>query len=383
MSQQRFVALLVAAVLVISGALYLSAQRNQQHDTHGGALLPWLPGEIYAVTVLTVRRASPTPTVTLHQQAGRWTVAERGDYPADVSKLRKLLLALSDAKIVEEKTSSPASFSIIGVDDPSAQGAVGAEIGITAKDGNHKVIIGKPVGEGNFARRVGENLSYSVEPAISFESEPRFWIDSQLLDVASANIQSIQIKPATGPGYELHRAPPAAKTPPAGGAPTSGSPPPAGTAPAAATGAATASETFLLDGVPPGRKAADSASLAPSPTALAGLTADDVLPVGNVDFTKPTVAVVTLSNGSVITLNGATSGDKHWVTVQSSKDAALNARTAGRAFEIASYRYDGIFRPLEQLLVPKAPPPAPKPPATAKPPAIPKPSSAVKPAPQS
>jgi hypothetical protein len=92
---------------------------------------------------------------------------------------------------------------------------------------------------------------------------------------------------------------------------------------------------------------------------------------------------VTLSNGSVITLNGATSGDKHWVTVQSSKDAALNARTAGRAFEIASYRYDGIFRPLEQLLVPKAPPPAPKPPATAKPPAIPKPSSAVKPAPQS
>ena len=28
-------------------------------------------------------------------------------------------------------------------------------------------------------------------------------------------------------------------------------------------------------------------------------------------------------------------------------------KTQGRAFEVAGYRYDAIFRPLEQLLVPK------------------------------
>ena len=53
--------------------------------------------------------------------------------------------------------------------------------------------------------------------------------------------------------------------------------------------------------------------------------------------------------------------------MQASKDAALNAKAAGRAFEIASYRFDAIFRPLEQLLVPVAPRAANKPSPTKRP----------------
>ena len=39
-------------------------------------------------------------------------------------------------------------------------------------------------------------------------------------------------------------------------------------------------------------------------------------------------------------------------------------KRAGRAFELAGYRYDAIFRPLEQLLAPKEPPAAQEPPKT-------------------
>jgi hypothetical protein len=281
---------------------------------------------------LSVRRGSAAPTVTVHEKGGRWTVAERGDYPADVSKLRKLLQALSDAKIVEQKTSDQTRFAIIGVEDPGLPGAAGTELGITAQDGKHAVIIGKPIGEGNFARRSGENTSYSVEPAISFETEPRYWIEPKLTDIAAANIQSVVIKPAGGAEYTVHRD--------------------------KAAGDKDAAASFTLDGVPPGRKAADSASLAPSPSAFGALTADDVTPAGDVDFSKATIATVTMSDGNVITLTGAAVGDKHWIQLQASKDAALNALTAGRAFEVPSYRFDAIFRPLEQLLVPKASPPA-------------------------
>jgi hypothetical protein len=364
-SRQRFISLVVAAVLAISGALYLSTQRNLPRDLQGTAFLPSLANELNTVTALSVRRGRAIPSVTVHQQSGRWTVAELGDYPADVSKLRKLLLALSDAKIIEEKTSNPASFPIIGVEDPSSLGAAGAEIRITAKDGKHAVIIGKPTGEGNFARRAGEKTSYIVEPGISFEAEPRYWIDSHLIDIPAASIQSIEVKPAAGPAYTIHRANPAAGAGSAPGSPAASgagagasasaapnSPVAAGSGAVAGAGAAVAGN-FVLDGVPVGRKAADPAVLAPSPTTFGGLTADDVTTVGDIDFSKATVATVTLSDGSVITVTGATSGDKHWVHLQTSKDAALNAKAAGRAFEIAGYRYDAIFRPLEQLLVPK------------------------------
>jgi hypothetical protein len=40
MSRQRFISLVVAALLAISGALYLSTQRNLQRDSRGVALLP-------------------------------------------------------------------------------------------------------------------------------------------------------------------------------------------------------------------------------------------------------------------------------------------------------------------------------------------------------
>jgi hypothetical protein len=330
MSRQRFMALLVAAVLAISGALYLSAERNPKPQSQGAALLPSLAGELNTVTALSVRRGSATPNVTVHEKDGRWTVAQRGDYPADVSKLRKLLQALSDAKIVEQKTSTRTNFPILGVEDPGLPGAAGAEISIAAGDGKHAVIIGKSAGEGNFARRSGENTSYSVEPSISFETEPRFWIDPKLIDVATSAIQSIEIKPAAGAAYTVRRDKAAGKTP---------------------------SADFTLEGVPPHRKAAEPASLAPSSTVLSGLTADDVTPVGDVDFSKATVATITLADGNVITVTGASVDDKRWIQLHASKDAALDAKTAGRAFEIAEYRFDAIFRPLEQLLVPKAPPP--------------------------
>lgn len=337
MSRQRFIVLLAAAAIAISGALYMSAQRNLPRDSHGNALLPTLAGELNTVTALSVRRGGTA--VTLHQVDGRWTLAERGDYPADVSKLRKLLLALSDAKIIEEKTSDPLNFPAIGVEDPSLPGATGAEVVVTARE-KLTVIVGKAVGSGNFARRGGENTSYSVEPAISFETEPRFWIDSGLIDIAAADIQSIQVKPADGPGYTVRRD-------------TSG-----GAAPG----------NFTLDGTPPKRKAADSASLAPSSTAFSGLRADDVSKAEDIDFSKATTATVTLSNGNVITMTGVAKGDKRWIGLRSNKDTALNTKAAGRAFEIASYRFDAIFRPLEQLLVPKTPPPAPaKSPPTKKP----------------
>lgn len=353
MSRRRFVVLLIAALVAISGALYLSTQRNLARDTHGLPLLPSLADELNSVTELNVRKGSAAPLVTIHKQGEQWTVAQRANYPADVSKLRRLLLALSDAKIREEKTSNPASYSIIGVEDPTLSGASGAQIEVIAHDGKHAVIVGKPAAEGSFVRRVGENTSYIVEPAISVEAEPRFWIDTRLLDLPADKIQGIEAKPAGGPDYSVHRvsvpAPAAAPaTAPANAPATAGS--------AATTNSAAPASNFELTGVPSGRKAADSAQLAPSPTTFGGLTADDVAAAGDLDFSKPSIVTVTMSDGNIVTFTGATIGDKHWIQVTATKDAALTAKTAGRAFEIPAYRFEAIFKPLEQLLVPKPTP---------------------------
>ncbi|MBS0613801.1 MAG: hypothetical protein JSS24_11570 [Proteobacteria bacterium] len=210
------------------------------------------------------------------------------------------------------------------------------------------VIVGHAAGNGNYMRRVGEAASYSVEPAIPLESAPRDWIDGKLLEVPFEKIEGLRVRLTDGTVYHITRLPPVQK--------------PAAASPATTTPTATApvqNEGFKLDSVPPGREAAAADMIAPSPTSFSGVPADDVAPASSIDFGKPSVAELTLRDGSVLTLTGAAAGDKHWITLQSNQDQALNAKTRGRAFEIANYRYDAIFRPLEQLL--KAKPAKPEP----------------------
>jgi hypothetical protein len=383
MSRQRLVVLLIVALAAISAALYMSTQRNPASEIHGLPLLPSLSSELNTVTSLSVLKGSPTASVTIHKQGDEWTVAERANYPADVSKLRRLLLSLSDAKILEEKTSNPANYSIIGVEDATKPGATGAQIELITKQGKQDLIVGKPAEQGSFVRRVGEKSSYIVEPAISFEAEPRYWIDTRLLDISADKILSIQFKPETGPAYTVRRVTEPAPKPDE----AKKTAPDATAAAAAATPVAEASSKFVLEGVPSGRQAADSNTLAPSPTTFSSLTDDDVAPVGDIDFSKPSTVTLALADGSAITLTGAAVGEKRWIQVAAPKDASLSAKASGRAFEIANYRYDQIFKPLEQLLVPKPAPSAkpaapgakPAPQSTSAPPSAKKPAAAPKP----
>jgi hypothetical protein len=322
MTRSRFAILIVAALVAICGAFYLASQRNLQRDVRGAPLFPTLGPELDTVNEVSIIKGSASPAVTLHKTGDHWSVAQRGDYPADVSKLRRLLIALGDAKVVEEKTSDPANYAIIGVEDPTKAGASGSEISVSARDGAHSVIVGKPAGEGTFVRRGNEQKSYSVEPAISVDAEPHSWIETKLLDIPSSSIQSVELKPASGPGYVLHRLKPKG-------------------------------DDFALDKVPAGRKALDPKALAPSVSTLSGLGADDVSDAKDVDFGQPSQAIFTLADGTVLTVNGAAVGDKRWIEVHSSKDTALDQKAANRAFQVAIYRYDAIFRSLDQLLAPK------------------------------
>jgi Domain of unknown function (DUF4340) len=352
MSRQRLVALIVIALLALGGASFLAGRRDGTQQRTGAALFPTLAAQANSATELTVFKGSSTPSLTVHKQNEQWTVAERANYPADISKLRGLLQSLADAKIIEEKTSNPVSYPVIGVEDPLKPEAGGAEVSISVADGKHAVIVGKSSPEGSYVRRAGEEKSYSVAPAISVDAEARFWIDTKLLDLKTADIQKVDMKFSGAPSYMIHRAatPPAAA--PAASAASAAAPPPA---PASAAAPPPPTD-FMLDGVPAGRKAGDAQTLAPSPTSYGNLTIDDVAQADGIDFSKASVATLTLANGNVVSITGAVIGDKHWVKVSATQDAALTAKATGRAYEISNFRYDAIFRPLDQLLVPKPAP---------------------------
>jgi hypothetical protein len=287
MNSRRFIRILIAAIVAIGAALAVGHWRGGTSEPEGGLLLPQLTGQLGAVTSMTIRKGTALPAVMLHRQADGWTIAQRADYPADIAKLRKLLQDLASARVVEEKTSDPSNYHALGVESPDTADAIGAEIKIVTAAVTQSLIVGKPSAGGNFVRFSQQARGMLVVPGISPDAEPRDWIDARLLDLNAAQVQQIELKPAKGPAVK--------------------------------------------------RKDTDFG-------AFADLSAQDVAPADSVDFKGATIATVTLSDGAVITLSGVTVQDKHWLTVASSRDAGLNDKAHGRAFEISASSYDSIFK---------------------------------------
>jgi hypothetical protein len=288
MNSRRFIRIVAAAIVAICAALGVAHWRGGTSEPEGGLLLPRLSEQLGTVTSVTLRKGAALPAVMVHKQADRWTVAQRADYPADVVKLRKLLQALASARIVEEKTSDPSNYRALGVDNPDAPDAIGTEIKIVAPNSAYSVIVGKPATGGNFMRLSRQARGLLVNPGVSFDAEPRDWIDARLLDIKASQVKQIDIKPAKGPAFK--------------------------------------------------RKDSDFA-------AFADLSALDVAAAASVDFKTAMTATATLTDGAVITLSGVGVQDKYWITVTSSADAALTERARGRAYEISASRYDSIFKP--------------------------------------
>lgn len=335
MTTRRFILLLATSLVVIAGAMYLSSKRHLDRDPRGEVFLSGLEAQLDSITDIRLRKGGSAPLLRLHRiEPGHWGIVERDNYPADLSKVRRLLLALSDAKVVEEKTSLPANYASIGVEDPQSATAGGVEVTLQSPAKSLGVIIGRMGGGGSYVRRSGEAKSFVVDPPVSVDTGVRDWIDTRLVDIPADKIQRIRMKASEGAGYTLTREVTDAKHPAPG--------------------------SFKLDTVPAGREVADAATLAPSPTTFSAVAADDVTSATPLDFAKPTTLEVTLLDGSAYVFTGIVVADKHWITLTASKDDALSARTRGRAFEVAGYRYDALFRPLEQLLKPKPSKPTPK-----------------------
>ena len=379
MTPRRLMVLLALGVLVVAGAIYLSLQRSLPRDTSvAHHVMPGLAGALNDVNQLGIVKAGDKTTVTLKRTATDWQVAERANYAADSSKLRKLLIDLSQLETVEEKTSNPKLYAQLGVEDVKDPKATGVRVDLAGPKQPQSVIVGKTSGtHSTFVRVPGQPQSYLATPQINVDSEPANWLDRNLLDIAAARVQEARVRTATGTPYVVKRD-------------------------------AREQTDFSVTGLPKGRALSSPTAANSASSALTGLTFDDVrAAAADEDWSKDTAqAEFRLFDGAVITIRGRAIDDKHWIRVTSAFDPALNERfvqskkddsaatpappatakeaapkpvapaattpsestktaaelrtesealakrTEGWVYSIPAYKYDTIFRPLDQLLQP-------------------------------
>jgi hypothetical protein len=327
MKQRQVVILLGVGLLAVILGVWLGSSRENPVTTVGTVVLPGAEAALNKVTEVHLIRGDGTST-TLKPGAAGWTVADR-DYPADTGKVRKLLLDIGSLNVVEEKTRQPANYPTLGVEDVKGQAkATGTLVELVTAGKIYALIVGKSSsGKSGYVRVAGNVQSLLAAPLITVEADPKRWLDPQLLDVTMDRVKSFDVKLADSPGYTASRG-------------------------------KKEQQDFAVTGIPKGRELSSPAAADPIAGSLNGLTLDDVHKATASSDAKLSQVVFHTFDGLDVTVLGHKDGTRTLISLAvhgAGKDAETEAKTLGDRvtgweFEIPSYKYDAIFKSLDELL---------------------------------
>ena len=336
MSPRRVVMLLVLGLAVIGVAIWVSSTRHLERATVAGDLvLPGLEHALNDVTEIHLFKGDSTRT-TLKKGESSWIVNERS-YPADSGKVRKLLLDLGALNVVEEKTRLAANYPQLGVEEVDSPKATGTRVEVVTPAKTFALIIGKPSSaKSGYVRVAGAEPSLLAAPAVSVDADPKRWLDRGLIDISQNRVKAIEEKPAEGPSYTASRD-------------------------------KREQADFTVAGIPKGREITAPSAADPIAGSLATMQLDDVRKTGTQSDPKVAHVIFHTFDGLDLDVSGRKDGTQPLIAVaaqSTSKETEaeaqrLNAKLQGWEYEIPAYKYDAIFRPLDDLLK-KPPEPAKK-----------------------
>ncbi len=209
MSKRTFAILII--IIIAMSAIMMS---NRQDSDKGEAelLLPGLENQLNDITRLIIKGAGNTTNVTLVRGPERWMVEELNHYPADVGMIRKNLIALANASVVEKKTSDPELYSKLGVESIANENATGIELTIEGPDKLRRIIIGKTGIRGNnaYARRPDEAVSLLIAADLNPGSKPIDWAERTIIDIPSGDIARATTTHPDGETVSINKATPEA-----------------------------------------------------------------------------------------------------------------------------------------------------------------------------
>ncbi|MBU6412016.1 MAG: DUF4340 domain-containing protein [Planctomycetes bacterium] len=307
----KTLALLAGALVVVGGGAMLVMKQNAPTTSvlaSAQKLAPALADKINDVARIELRKGADTLVIARGKdgEATVWKIESRGGYPAKSDKIKELLLAFSEAKLIEPKTDKPEKFSLLDLDAPSA-GTNG--VSVTLSDSGNtsllSVIVGKFAfaadgrsGEGLFLRRASENQTYLSDLKLQPEVAASQWLVTDVFSTERSRLKSATVARAA-----------------------------AGDVPAETftVSRADASKTeYALENMPAGKELKFPTSATTPSYAVEFVDMADVAPAASIDLTKEPVATCTYTmfDGMVITVALGKQDNKTWMKVSAASNFA-------------------------------------------------------------
>jgi hypothetical protein len=330
------------SVILAGAALYQVSQATKLQFTPG-EFLPGFAARVKNSARIHVVSHSGSFDVAYSPAKG-WVLPAKGNYPADFNQVRHTLLGLAALETVEPKTSRADWLSYLGLDTPPKGNGIEILVSDAAGHQIAGVITGNTAeldtgegGTGVFVRRPGDNQSYLARTVFTPHGDLSDWVDTNVMSVDAARVNSVTITPFAGAPYTVSRE-------------------------------HSSDVDFRLDGPPPAKGlVAGTSQIDLVPQIVSGFAFTDVKPASELDFSKPAhLTAHTFDNQNIrmdaVKVNGAVwvrisaQPDPGTPTMQKQEAAMINARAANWAYELATERGQ-FFSMTRDNLFAKAPPP--------------------------
>ena len=165
--------------------------------------------------VARIALTTPEGTITLVRETGdRWSALERYGYPVDRKRVRELVVALADMRLIERKTAQPERYERLQVEPPDAEKAQSRLVRLESAGGEvlAEAIIGKQryrltgtEPSGTYLRRPDEAQSWLASGGVQIEQEVARWLEAEVVDLDPEAIRRIEIERAGEAGYVAAR----------------------------------------------------------------------------------------------------------------------------------------------------------------------------------
>lgn len=354
MNKNHLIILITVTLILAAVATTFVGQKEEkkQSSTPSSYHLPELRSNINNITHITVQDNSASTSLELKD--GVWVTKNKHDYPADFSKIRRLLIDLSELKTIESKTAKKEKYHLLGVQAPEDQGTTSKLVKLGNQDNSYELSLiignskfsGKP---GLYVRKLEEELSWLVEGRVNITTQTKDWLSKQVLDISADRIDHITI---TQPNDDV----------------------------VSISKDSEDSVKFVLANKPDGKELSNESNLATIAGSLSNLMLDDVIPLSDFDFgtNETTHTRFELTDGLAINIklakkenntyahisaeaisdtNTATddksSQEKTPTSIAASADSevnAINAKHQNWVYVIPSFKASNLIKKMEELV---------------------------------
>ena len=220
MTPKQFAFLAAAAGLSLIVAIAVHAARQPWAPGASGTtkLFPDLAADAGKIARVSVTQGGDTLTLekTGDTKSGdRWLMKNQDGYPASTDKVRALIAALADARLLEPKTRLATRHAALELDDPAGKLSRARFVRLEDASGVllAEVIAGKSkpaahtsgAGAETYVRRPGDGQSWLASSDIAGDSKLKSWAEPRVFELKTETISSLTVELPGQPAYVIKR----------------------------------------------------------------------------------------------------------------------------------------------------------------------------------